>query len=156
VKKKVKICAGASAGGHTNQLLKLLEYSSDWSASPSFFITTMPELKKTFEDMARTYVIGECNRNHPIQSLIVLFRVFKIVIKERPDVIITTGSMPLAMLCIVSKFFGTRVVWIDSIANTESLSMSGRLMRYFSDLFLTQWPEVAAKYKNVEYVGAII
>jgi beta-1,4-N-acetylglucosaminyltransferase len=154
--KKLKICAGASAGGHANQLLRLLEHSDAWVAQPSFYVTTMPELKSAFEDKAPTYVIGECNRMNPFRVLLVLFRAFNILIKERPDLIITTGSMPIAMLCVLSKLFGTKIIWIDSIANTKSLSMSGSFMRFFADLFLTQWPEVSERYNGVEYVGELI
>jgi UDP-N-acetylglucosamine:LPS N-acetylglucosamine transferase len=76
--------------------------------------------------------------------------------KERPDVVITTGSLPLAMVCLSAKLFGAKIVWIDSIANVERFSVSGRLVRHFVDLFLTQWPELAQEYKNVEYAGAIV
>ena len=86
----------------------------------------------------------------------ILIKGFKIVFKERPDVIITTGSMPIAMVCIVSKLFSTKVVWVDSIANIEHLSLSGRMVRYVADLFLTQWPHFAEQYRNVEYVGSLI
>jgi hypothetical protein len=154
--KDLKICAGASAGGNMNQLLRLLEHAERWPSLPAFYITTMPELAAKLEKKGRVYVVGECNRHHPLKALMILFKGFKIVFKERPDVIITTGSMPIAMVCIVSKLFSTKVVWIDSIANTERFSVSGRLMRHVADLFLTQWPKLAEKYSNVEYAGAII
>jgi len=71
-------------------------------------------------------------------------------------VVITTGSLPLAIFCFLGKLFGARIVWIDSIANVEKLSLSGSFVRRFADLFLTQWPEIAAKYRNVEYVGSLV
>jgi UDP-N-acetylglucosamine:LPS N-acetylglucosamine transferase len=153
---KLKICAGASAGGHTNQLLRLLGYSEAWSAQPSFYITTAPELKGVFGNEERTYMLGECNRKHPFIAFAVIFRSLKILFIERPDLIITTGSMPIAIFCVISKLFGTKVVWIDSIANTKKLSMSGYFMRFFADVFLSQWEEVSKKYKGVEYAGELI
>ena len=86
----------------------------------------------------------------------VLIRSLVLVIKERPTIVITTGSFPLALVCFSSKLFGAKVVWIDSVANIERLSMSGRFVRCFADLCLAQWPECASKYKNVEYVGALL
>ena len=62
----------------------------------------------------------------------------------------------MALVCIVAKMLGARIVWVDSIANVERLSMSGAMVRYFADLFVTQWPELTKKYKNVEYVGTLI
>jgi hypothetical protein len=52
--------------------------------------------------------------------------------------------------------YGAKVVWIDSVTNVERISLSGRMVRHIADLFLVQWPELASRYKRVEYVGAII
>jgi len=68
----------------------------------------------------------------------------------RPDVVVTTGSMPLAIFSIWSKLLGARIVWIDSVAQIDRLSLSGRVMRHVADLCLAQWPDVAAHYPNVE------
>jgi hypothetical protein len=152
----LRICAGASAGGHMNQLLKLLEMSQTWPQPPAFYVTTLDELSGKFRQKGPVYVIGECNRQHPLKMLGVLIRSLKIVIKEQPNVVITTGSLPLAILCLSAKLLGAKIVWIDSIANIERFSLSGRMIRPFADLFLTQWPELAQNHKNIEYAGAIV
>ena len=152
----MKICAGASAGGHMNQLLQLLEHTGAWPQQPTFYVTTLDELVSRLAEKGPVYVIGECNRHHPWRAFKTFLRCIVIAFKERPDVVITTGSMPLAFFCLISKFFGSRIVWIDSVANIEKFSMSGRLVRRFSDLFLTQWPELAEGDEKAEYVGAII
>lgn len=152
----MKICAGASAGGHMNQLLRLLDHTASWPSKPSFYVTTLDELAPRLAEKGPVYVVGECNRHHPLRALRTFGRCFKVAKRERPDVVITTGSMPLALFCLISKFFGARIVWIDSIANIERFSMSGRLVRRFADLFLTQWPDLAEKDEKAEYVGAIL
>lgn len=152
----MKICAGASAGGHMNQLLRLLDHSAAWPGQPAFYVTTLEELAPRLAERGRVYVVGECNRHHPLRAVRTFSRCLKIVRQERPDVVITTGSMPLALFCLIAKLFGARIVWIDSIANIERFSMSGRLVRRFADLFLTQWPELAKKDKKAEYAGAIL
>lgn len=139
-----------------NQLLSLLETSSNWPQRPSFYITTLPELAEKLEALGPTYVIGECNRLHPLLTMRVFLKACRLVFTEHPDVIITTGSLPLAMVCLAGKLRGAKVIWIDSIANVEKLSMSGAMVRYFADLFLTQWPELARRYKNVQYVGTLL
>ena len=154
--KFLKICVGASAGGHMNQLLRLLDHSGNWPFQPSIYVTTQPELAGKLQKKGKTYVIGECNRYHPLAALMIFFRSFSIIGKDKPDVIITTGSMPLAMLCLVAKLSGKKVIWIDSIANTERFSVSGRLMYHFADVFLTQWPSLAEKHPRAEFVGAIL
>ena len=139
-----------------NQLLKLLEMSDCWPQPPSFYITTLESLAKKFGQQAKVYIIGECNRQHPLEAITVLIKSLRIMIKERPDVVITTGSLPLAIVCLFAKLSGAKIVWIDSIANVERLSMSGQFTRHFADLLLTQWPELAEKYNNVEYAGSLI
>jgi len=155
-KKTLKICAGASSGGHMNQLLKLLEHTASWPQQPAFYVTTLDELTPLLSERGLVYVVGECNRRHPLRALRTFFRCSRIAIKERPDVVITTGSMPLALFCLTAKMFSTKIVWIDSVANIERFSMSGRLVRHFADLFLTQWPELAKNDSKAEYVGAIL
>jgi len=137
-------------------LLKLLEVSISWLQRPVLCITTLEELAAKLARYGPVYVIAECNRLHPMKSLRVFVRSLRVVIKERPDVVITTGSFPLALVCLSAKVFGAKIVWIDSIANVERFSLSGRLVLHFADLFLTQWPQLAAKCKKAEYAGAII
>ena len=139
-----------------NQLLKLLEVSGNWPQRPSFYVTTLPQLAEKLEKFGTTYVIGECNRLHPLMTISVFLKAFKVAFKERPDVIITTGAAPMAMICFLAKLLGGKVVWIDSIANVDKFSMSGSIVRCFADLFLTQWPELAKKCKNVEYAGTLL
>jgi UDP-N-acetylglucosamine:LPS N-acetylglucosamine transferase len=139
-----------------NQLLRLLEKSGGWPAQPMVYITTVDVLAKKLAPRGRVYVVGECNRYHPLRALSVFSKGVWIVLKERPDVVITTGSLPLAIVCLLAKLFGARIVWIDSIANIDGLSMSGQFARHFADLLLTQWPELAKKYKKVEYAGALV
>lgn len=153
MKKNIKICLVASAGGHLMQLLKV---AGSWQGRDVFYVSSVEVVAEKLQRMGRTYIVGECNRQHPIRTFAVMLRCLKIAVKERPDVVISTGAAPGLLLCLLAKLFGAKIVWLDSIANTEKLSMSGRMVRPFADLILSQWPEVAAKYKNVEFVGAVI
>lgn len=86
----------------------------------------------------------------------VLLRCMRIVFHERPQVVISTGAAPACLCCLLAKLLGAKIVWVDSITNVERLSLSGRIIRPVADLFLVQWPELAEKYRGVEYAGAII
>jgi len=150
---KYKICLVASAGGHLTQLLKL---SDSWNGYDTFCVTTTEVARKKLEQYGKVYVIGECNRNHPIRVVKVLFRCIRIVLQERPDVLISTGAAPGCMVCFLGKITGAKVIWIDSITNIERISLSGRMVRYIANLFLVQWPELAQRQKGIEYVGTLI
>ena len=82
-----------------NQLLKLLDMPTCLPQPPAFYVTTLDALAQKLAKRAPVYVIGECDRRHPFKALRVMLRSLNLVIKERPDVVITTGSLPLAMVC---------------------------------------------------------
>ena len=139
-----------------NQLLRLLDHADLWPEYPSFYVTTLEEMVAKLKEKGPVYVIGEYNRHHPLLALRSLIRCLGVTFKERPDVVVTTGSMPLAFFCLTAKIFGAKIVWIDSIANIERFSMSGRFVYRFADLFLTQWPELASRDKKAKFAGAIL
>lgn len=151
--KRNKLCLAASAGGHLSQLLSI---SPIWQGYEVVCVSTGQMVREKLEVLGKTYIVGECNREHPIQTLVVLFKCLRIILKERPDVILSTGAAPGFLMCFWGKLFGAKVIWLDSIANANKLSMSGRMIRPFADLILSQWPNVAAKYPNVEYAGEMI
>jgi len=155
VGKKLKVCVGASAGGHMTELLGLLKTSDTWPAQPSVYVTTREIWAKKLRERGPTYIVGECDRDKPLKMLQTIARGLYFILKERPDVIITTGSLPIAIVCVLSKLIGTKVLWVDSLAQIDELSMSGKLMLKFADVLLVQWPEVAERYPKAEYVGEL-
>jgi len=152
-RKKLRVCLVASAGGHLSQLLKLAD---SWKGYETFCVTTTDVVREKLQKYGKVYVVGECNREHPFQVILVFFKCIKIILSKKPNVIISTGAAPGYLLCLAGKLFGAKIIWIDSIANIDRLSLSGRLILPLSDLILSQWPEVAKKYKHVEYAGTLI
>jgi UDP-N-acetylglucosamine:LPS N-acetylglucosamine transferase len=150
---KMKICIAASAGGHLTQLLKL---SESWQDYESFCVTTSDVVREKLQKYGKAYSVGECNREHPFRVILVLFRCIRVILYERPNVVISTGAAVGCIMCFLGKLLGAKVVWIDSIANVRLVSLSGRMVRHIADLFLVQWPELAEQYSNVEYSGAAI
>lgn len=153
----LRLVVGASAGGHVNELLILLEAARGlWPVEPSAFVTTMQIAVTSFAAGERpVHVLGEGDRLKPLRSLAVLFRALRSAWQLRPDVVVTTGSMPLALFCFWSRLMGSRIVWIDSVAQVEKMSLSGRFVGSFADLCLVQWPEVAASTSGTEYAGEL-
>jgi beta-1,4-N-acetylglucosaminyltransferase len=152
-RRQLRICLAASAGGHISQLLKLAE---SWNGYETFCVTTTQVVRNNLGKLGEVYVVGECNRQHLIRVVAVFLRCVRIISKERPDVVISTGAAAGCMLCFLGKLLGAKVVWIDSITNVERVSLSGRMVRYIADLFLVQWPELAGRYEKVEFVGTVV
>ncbi|MBN1806105.1 MAG: hypothetical protein JW837_12725 [Sedimentisphaerales bacterium] len=135
---------------------ELLRLNEDWARYNTFCVTTSDVVKEKLRKYGKVYVVGECNREHILLVLKVLLRCIKIIIRERPDVVISTGAAVGCIVCFLGKLSGADIIWLDSITNVERISLSGRMVRYIADLFLVQWPQIAEKYKNVEYAGEVI
>jgi UDP-N-acetylglucosamine:LPS N-acetylglucosamine transferase len=84
-----------------------------------------------------------------------LLQVSWLVLRLRPDVIISTGAAPGYAAIQLGRLIGARTVWIDSIANVEVLSLSGAQIGRHADLWLTQWPHLS-KPEGPEFKGAVI
>jgi UDP-N-acetylglucosamine:LPS N-acetylglucosamine transferase len=136
-----------------SQLLRLAE---SWKGHETFCITTTPVVRPKLLEHGKVYVVGECNREHPFRVGVVLVRLICVILRERPDVVLSTGAAAGCIACFLAKLLGAKVAWLDSITNVERISLSGRMVRHIADLFLVQWPELVQQHENVEYVGAVI
>jgi len=99
--------------------------------------------------------IPDANRDQKLRLLALLFRLAWIVIRFRPDVVISTGAAPGYFAIRLGRLIGARTLFLDSIANAESLSLSAQLARKHSDLLLTQWPHLA-KGDGPRYSGTVL
>ncbi len=149
----MKICLAASAGGHLTQLLKL---SESWQGYDTIYVTTSSLVREKLQKYGKIYTVGECNREHMLRVIVVVLRCINIILRERPDVVISSGAAVGCIMCFLGKILGVEIIWLDSITNVERISLSGRMVRYIADLFLVQWPELAEQYINVEYAGEVI
>ena len=119
-------------------------------------MATSDVVRNKLRKYGRGYIVGEGNRQHPLKVIKVLLRCITIALRERPQVVISTGAAAGCIECFMCKLIGAKIIWVDSITNVERLSLSGRLVRHIADLFLVQWPELARKYKNVQFAGTVI
>ena len=152
----MKVALVASAGGH---LSELLEIERAWRGHEVFFVTTgrmvAGELEKRFG--APVHVVVEANRTHPLRMVRMLAQCVRIVLRERPDVVVSSGAAPGCLMCAAAKLLRrAKVVWLDSIANVARPSLSGRIVRAFADLFLVQWPHLARTGRRGEYCGEVV
>ncbi len=105
---------------------------------------------------ARHYRIRNATRRNPQGFLVIIWQLVRIVRAERPDVVVTTGAGPGLMALAVGKLLArSRTIWIDSIANTERLSLSGRLARPVANVRLVQWPHLS-RPGGPEYWGSVL
>jgi UDP-N-acetylglucosamine:LPS N-acetylglucosamine transferase len=146
----MKILAIASAGGHWVQLLRLLpafnEHEIEFAATHSSFAGTVAGHK--------FYTVQDASRWDKLKLIYMTAQLAWLVFSVRPDVIISTGAAPGLMGVISGRLLGIKTVWVDSIANVEKLSLSGRLAVFFADRVYTQWPALATS--KIIYSGNVL
>lgn len=146
----MRILAVASGGGHWVQLLRL---------RPAFeghdvrYVSVLPELAKQVAPHP-FYRVRDANRWSKFALLLLVLQIFWVVVRVRPHIAISTGAAPGYLALRLAKLFGARTIWLDSIANAEELSLSGKMAGKHVDLWLTQWPEVATP-DGPEFKGAV-
>ena len=145
-----KILAISSGGGHWEQLMII---SQAFSEAEVTYATTIAALAERSGKTAT--VICDCNRNEPIASVKCMWQTLGLVARTRPDVVISTGAAPGLFALLFGKIAGARTIWIDSVANSEQLSMSGKIAGRLADLWLTQWKHLSGG-GGPQYLGSVL
>lgn len=149
--KRKKVLLVASGGGHWVQLLRLRAAWADCDAA----YVTVQRAYATQVPGARFHCVLDSTRWDRLRLLGMLCQMAWVVLRERPDVVITTGAAPGVAAIRFANLLGARTVWIDSVANVEAVSMSGLRVGPHADLWLTQW-EHLARPDGPQYRGAVL
>jgi len=91
-----------------------------------------------------------------IDILIESFFELAVLLKERPDVVISTGSEIAIPISYMAKCLGKKVIFIESLHRVNELSGSARVIYPIADLLLVQWESLIDKYAKVKYAGRVI
>ena len=134
-----RVLAIASGGGHWQQLLRL---RPAFEKQRAIYVTTNPAYAVDVPG-CDIFVVTDANRDKPLKLIRSAFEVLWRVVRVRPDLVISTGAAPGLFGIIFGRFVGARTIWIDSIANAETVSLSGRIALKFAHIVLTQWPHLA-------------
>jgi len=150
-KKPKRILAIASGGGHWQQLMLLRDAFQHHDVR---YLTTIDGLAEQY-GAEPSALVPDCNRHRKFAMAWSFLVVMRHVIGFRPHIVISTGALPGAFALMLGKLTGARTIWVDSVANVEAMSMSGKFARRFADLWLSQWEDVARDSK-AEFAGAVL
>ena len=154
IKSKRKMCFAASSGGHLEQLLMLRKIMEKYD---SFIVTEKTSYKITVKNK-KIYYMHQVNRKErlfPLWMIINVFKAFEILIKERPNIIITTGVLAMIPLCFLVKLTGGKLIYLESFAKVTSATETGKLLYKFADQFYVQWEPMKKIYPKAIYLGGI-
>jgi UDP-N-acetylglucosamine:LPS N-acetylglucosamine transferase len=149
--KKPKICFVSSSGGHWEQLQKLKPLADKYEG---FFVTE----KTQFDAPLASYFMKQTDLKDklmPFKMLVNFFRALKIWIKEKPDMVITTGTMVAYPFYLLSVLCRKKFVFIETFGRANMPTVAGKLMEKHSDLFIVQWESQKKFYKKAIYGGCL-
>ena len=154
-KRKI-VLAVASSGGHWIQLRRM---KSAFPSGETIWMTTSEGHRQEVGEDAFE-VVPDCNRWDKVAVLKSALRIFHDVRWPPPKHVVTTGAGPGYFALVFARLLGAKTMWIDSIANAETLSMSGQQARRWAREVWTQWPELASaadqKRVKVDYHGSVL
>lgn len=146
-----KVLAVSSGGGHWVELRRL---EAAFAGLDVVYASTDPSA-----------VCGPGRRHHLVRNVtrrdrwgffVLAWQLMRVLARERPDVVLTTGAAPgLVALALAKLVFGCRTIWIDSIASAARLSLSARLARPVADAWLVQWAHLA-RAEGPQFWGAVL
>ncbi len=143
-----KVLAVSSAGGHWTQLQMLQPILDNYDVT---FMTT--SINSDLRSNRCIVTVCDADISRKFKLLLLGMQSFFYMLKIRPDIVISTGAAPGFFAVMFAKLFKKKTIWLDSIANYEQLSISGKYVKPFSDVFLVQWPHLA--HEGL-YKGALI
>jgi UDP-N-acetylglucosamine:LPS N-acetylglucosamine transferase len=147
-----KVMAVASGGGHWVELRRIMPA---FAGSEVVYVSTEP-LADADLAPARYYAVRNVTRRNRLGFAVIVRQIWRVLRAERPELVITTGAAPgLVALLLAKLLCGSRTVWIDTVANSEKMTLSGRLARPVADAWLVQWPHLA-RPEGPHYWGSVL
>ena len=155
---KKKVLFISSTGGHFDELLQLKPLFKKYN---SYIITEKDKsnesLKEIYGDKMYFLPYGTSAKlcTYIFKYFYLCLKTVYLYFKIRPKVIITTGTHTAGPMCIIGKIFGSKIIYIETIANTNKKTATGKLIYPIADLFIVQWEEMLKLYPKAIYGGTI-
>lgn len=156
-----KVLFISSTGGHLDELMQLKSMFNCYD----YHIITEKEksnlsLKDKFPNRVNFLLYGSYSnlKNRIIYPFKLIYNSFKsliLYIKIRPQYIISTGAHTAGPMCLIGHIFGSKIIYIETFANSMTKSKTGRIVYKFADLFIVQWESMLKLYPNATYGGWI-
>ena len=155
---KKKVLFISSTGGHLSELLQLKPLFEKYD----YYIITERDkanesLKKEYQE--KLYFLPYGTRSkifaYIFQYFYLCLKTIYYYLKIRPKVIVTTGTHTAGPMCYLGKIFGSKIIYIETFANTNTKTATGKLIYPIADLFIVQWEEMLKLYPKAVYGGSI-
>ena len=147
----MKVCIVSSCGGHLTEVRCL---RPAYEAYKHFYVLNDKAiLPPDMQD--KTFFIVHSERDW--KFFLNLWEALQLLRKEKPDVILSTGAGPAVPFAIVGRlFFGTRVIFVETITRIQRPSLTGRMMYWLAHYFFYQWKTLHRFFPKARYGGPLL
>lgn len=153
-----KVLFISSTGGHFNEMMQLKPMFKNYD----YHIITEKDkstcfLKEEYGEKIDYLVFGTKDHiiTYPFKFIYNCFKSLVLFIKIRPKYIITTGTHTAVPMCYLGKIFGSKIIFIETFANINTKTLSGRLVYPIANVFIVQWESMLKLYPKAVYGGWI-
>ena len=152
MKKDLKVCLVSSSGGHLTHMYMLKPF---WQDKERFWVTFDKEDARSLLKGEKMYPCYYPS-NRSLKALMInTVRAFKVLKKERPDLIISCGAAVAVPFFYVGKLFGAKLIYIEVFDRIDSSTLTGRLVYPITDRFIVEWEEMKKVYPGAINLGSI-
>ena len=146
----MKIALICSHGGHLTELLYLMDAFKEHD---TFFITYDNIRTRNLEYSKYLFPnFGE----KPYKMVLNLHKIIKILLKEKPDIIVSNGAEIAIPFFYLGKLLRKKTIFIECYTRIDTPTVTGKLVYPVCGLFLVLWPEMLEKYGNkAQYWGGM-
>ncbi|XP_055259752.1 UDP-N-acetylglucosamine transferase subunit ALG14 homolog [Moschus berezovskii] len=183
-RRSLSLLVVAGSGGHTTEILRLLESLSNAYSPRHYIVADTDEMSthkiNSFEQNRADrnpsaafpeYYVHRIPRSREVQqpwlssvltTLYSMWLSFPLTYRVKPDLVLCNGPGTCVPICISALLLGILgikkviIVYVESICRVEHLSLSGKILFHLSDYFIVQWPTLKEKYPKSVYLGRIV
>lgn len=170
------ICLGS--GGHTKEIIAILQEMNFTNYSPRHYllaetdITSLSKVETLESDSATDFVVHRITRSRAVKqsnitsiftTIVSTIECIPLLLKIKPELILCNGPgtcVPICLVSILLKVFfinsQCRIVFVESFCRVKSLSLSGKILLYFTDLFAVHWEDLKQFSNRIEYFGKLM
>ncbi|KAL5276797.1 ALG14 family protein [Megaselia abdita] len=173
--KKAKTVIVLGSGGHTAEMMVVLNNLNKAFYSPRLYVVAntdklSKEKVKQFEDSSSDHEVFEITRSREVKqrfvtafftTLLAFLNCFPLIWKERPDLVLCNGPgtcIPVCFAALILRWIRRipkcKIVFIESFCRVKTLSLSGKLLKPFVDMFVVQWEDLVDEKSS--YFGPIM
>lgn len=148
----MKICLVGSSGGHLTHLYMLKPF---WEKHERFWVTfDKPDARSMLADERMFPCYYPSNRS--LKALIINTRIaWKLLRKEKPDLIISSGAASAIPFFYLGKLLGMKTIYLEVFDRIDKPTITGKMVYPVADKFIVQWEEMKAVYPKAVNLGSI-